>query len=432
MSLGTELAAAVASLTSDAAYLRAIVQGPASAANPASLVALPNGALIKSLARIAQEVTGGYLPLAGGTLTGALLFGNTVSLPGAGDLLRLYSDGAGKVNGLSTSSGQFDLRSVDTFAFYNGTTTPRLLLKLSHLEAAFKQRVEIVAAGVRALRVIGDDFVESQIVSARDSASDHAMINGYASRGTTAVPTALINGDRILTQGAAAYDGAVYQTVAQMVVQVDGTVSEGSVPTSILFATAPSGFASPLLTLSLRSNGAVRVPRIGTTGSASNAYIDAGDGNSILRSTSSIIYKDVLGDLPDAEADAVVDGARPKLYHSKSPHDDASRVFVGLIAEDEEANEPRLVTRGYQEHHYEMVEVEAAKDGKPARMERRLKADAVMVPDGLDYARYVCHLLSSTRRLRVRVAELEADRATKDAMIADLAVRVATLEAAAA
>ena len=36
MSLGTELAAAVASLTSDAAYLRAIVQGPASAANPAS------------------------------------------------------------------------------------------------------------------------------------------------------------------------------------------------------------------------------------------------------------------------------------------------------------------------------------------------------------------------------------------------------------
>lgn len=68
MSLGTELAAAVASATSDASYLRAIVQGPAAGA--ASLVALPNGALIKTLARIAQEVTGGFLPLAGGTLTG--------------------------------------------------------------------------------------------------------------------------------------------------------------------------------------------------------------------------------------------------------------------------------------------------------------------------------------------------------------------------
>lgn len=70
MSLGTDLAAAVALITTDSAYLRAIVQGPAGGAG--SIVALPNGAQIKTLARIAQEVTGGYLPLAGGTLTGAL------------------------------------------------------------------------------------------------------------------------------------------------------------------------------------------------------------------------------------------------------------------------------------------------------------------------------------------------------------------------
>lgn len=70
MSLGTDLAAAVALITTDASYLRAIVQGPA--AGTTSLVTLPNGAVIKTLARIAQEVSGGFLPLAGGTLTGSL------------------------------------------------------------------------------------------------------------------------------------------------------------------------------------------------------------------------------------------------------------------------------------------------------------------------------------------------------------------------
>lgn len=68
MSLGEDLSAGTAMLTVDAAFLRAIVQGPAAGAS--SIVVLPNGAQIKTLARIAQEVTGGYLPLAGGTLTG--------------------------------------------------------------------------------------------------------------------------------------------------------------------------------------------------------------------------------------------------------------------------------------------------------------------------------------------------------------------------
>lgn len=70
MSLGTDLAAAVALITTDSTLLRAIVQGPASGGT--SIVTLPTGAQIKTLARLAQEMTAGHLPLAGGTLTGAL------------------------------------------------------------------------------------------------------------------------------------------------------------------------------------------------------------------------------------------------------------------------------------------------------------------------------------------------------------------------
>lgn len=80
MSLGTDLAAAVAIITQDAALLRAIVQGPAGGGT--SIVTLPGGSQIKTLARIAQEVAGGHLPLAGGTLTGTLTMAGGASIRG--------------------------------------------------------------------------------------------------------------------------------------------------------------------------------------------------------------------------------------------------------------------------------------------------------------------------------------------------------------
>lgn len=70
MSLGTDLAAAVASISVDSALLRAIVQGPASGGT--SIVTLPNSAQVKTLARVASEAAGPHVLKAGDTMTGAL------------------------------------------------------------------------------------------------------------------------------------------------------------------------------------------------------------------------------------------------------------------------------------------------------------------------------------------------------------------------
>lgn len=282
--------------------------------------------------------------------------------------------------------------------------------------------LRVMAAGVGASVVIGNGFVETQIVSARDSPSDHGMLDFYSSRGTTSAPTALQNGDRSMTIGSAAFDGATYVTNAQIVAQINGTVGPGSVPTAMVLAVAPVGFAAPLGSLILRPEGSVEFSRITTTASASNAFIDSGNGNSLLRSTSSLAYKRDIEDLDSALADAVVDQARPVWYRSNSDHDRQDWSWIGLVAEELAEIQPRLVTYGYRDEHYEMVEVEPAEEGNSAHFERRVKSGAVKVPDGVAYDRLTVVLLDVLRRERAKVAALQE-------ALSELTVRVEALEA---
>ncbi len=167
---------------------------------------------------------------------------------------------------------------------------------------------------------------------------------------------------------------------------------------------------------------AIYAPNVGTTAAGANAVIDPGAGGSVLRSTSSSIYKRDVEDLESARADAVIEHARPVWYRSKAPNDPSDWSWYGLIAEELAEIEPRLVTFGYQDQHYEMVEVEPAVGDEPARSERRLKVDAEKVPDGVAYDRLTVMLLDVVRREKAKTAALEAT-------VADLLARVAALEA---
>ena len=160
-----------------------------------------------------------------------------------------------------------------------------------------------------------------------------------------------------------------------------------------------------------------------TTASAANAVLNSGSSpaNQLLRSTSSSVYKKDVEDLESARADAVVDQARPVWYRSKSGADREDWSWYGLIAEELAEIEPRLVTYGYQDQHYEMVEVAPATPQEPARMERRLKEDATMVPDGVAYERLTVMLLDVVRREKAKTAALEA-------ALAALTARVEALE----
>ena len=120
----------------------------------------------------------------------------------------------------------------------------------------------------------------------------------------------------------------------------------------------------------------------------------------------------------------MVTNARPVWYRSKAPADREDWGFYGLIAEEMAEVDPRLVTFGYQDHHYELVEVPDVRgephatllgiDGNPlvirietTRTERRLKPDAEKVPDGVAYDRLTVMLLDVVRRQGERIAALE-------------------------
>jgi hypothetical protein len=87
---------------------------------------------------------------------------------------------------------------------------------------------------------------------------------------------------------------------------------------------------------------AVEFPSVGTTASAPNAFLDASNGNNLLRSTSSVRYKTDIRPLDYAEARKVLK-LTPVSFRSISPADDPHRVFLGLTAEQVARYLPQFV-----------------------------------------------------------------------------------------
>lgn len=199
---------------------------------------------------------------------------------------------------------------------------------------------------------------------------------------------------------------------------VAGTECQGGA----VLQTRPVGGAGQALadTLGVGADGSVTFPRVGTTAAAANAYLDAGNGNRLLRSTSSARYKTGVEDMDAARADAFVQQARPVWYRSTAPADRPDWSWYGLIAEELAEIDPRLVFWAYPDDAYDEVVVEravemVADDGSvvvEAMQEtvRTLKPGAKLVPDGVQYDRLTVLLLSVVQRLEARVKALEDAR----------------------
>lgn len=131
----------------------------------------------------------------------------------------------------------------------------------------------------------------------------------------------------------------------------------------------------------LTVQGTVRPAGAATTASAANAFMNAGDGNALLRSTSSRRYKTDIEPLNSAYAHRIL-ALEPVWYRSTSQADKADWSWFGLIAEDVATIEPRLV-------HW-------MQDGEG------------MIPDGVQYDRLAVLLLKVVQQMR---AELDAIKA---------------------
>ena len=137
------------------------------------------------------------------------------------------------------------------------------------------------------------------------------------------------------------------------------------------------------------ASGDVQFPSIGTTASGANAFLDTGDSNSLLRSTSSARYKTGIEPLSIAEARAVL-GFTPVKFRSTGSVDDPHKIFWGLIAEQVDSVLPDIFTT--------FIDL----DGKK-------------VPDGLQYGHMIAPAIrilqdhdNNIQDLRRRVAALEA------------------------
>jgi hypothetical protein len=117
-------------------------------------------------------------------------------------------------------------------------------------------------------------------------------------------------------------------------------------------------------------------PVISTTASAANAFLDAANHNGLLRSTSSLRYKQNVEDMDTNLADAVLT-LRPVWYRSKAERDNPNWGWWGLIAEEVAEIDPRLVHWGYLPEDYE----------ETGTHQRVLKLGAELVPDAVQYDR---------------------------------------------
>jgi Chaperone of endosialidase len=180
-----------------------------------------------------------------------------------------------------------------------------------------------------------------------------------------------------------------------------GTTSTTSVPTKMYFVTCAVGSTGPSDGITLDNTGAVRFPRITTTASAANAFVNPADSFNLLQSTSSIRYKKDITAIPQSRIDALK-GLRLVEFTSSIPTDDGDVRHVGLIAEEVAAIDPHLVHWGYSPEDYEWPTGKGAMKTSP-----KLRHGAKRKPDGVQYERV---LLLQVAALQKRVADLEAER----------------------
>jgi hypothetical protein len=133
-----------------------------------------------------------------------------------------------------------------------------------------------------------------------------------------------------------------------------------------------------------------------TTGSAANVHVDS---NGILyRSTSSIRFKTSVETLDNQYADALL-SCRPVWYRSTAPGDTLHPDwgYWGFIAEEVAEIDPRLV-------FWKTHETEKDEDGNTVQVELEEP-----IAEGVQYDRFVPHLLNLIKRQGEAIAELQAE-----------------------
>lgn len=189
-------------------------------------------------------------------------------------------------------------------------------------------------------------------------------------------------------------------------------------------------YANGALRALIGHTGSLQLPTIATTASAANAFLDAGNLNNLLRSTSSLALKRNV-EPADIEYSRKLMALKPIWYRSKARADDPAHSFWGFAAEEVAAVDPRMVSWGYRDGDYDEEEIEL-RPGRPEIRDRQgrlvepaIAADtakrrvpkpgATKSPDGVAYERFVVHHHMILNDLAGRLERIEERLATPEA-----------------
>ena len=197
-------------------------------------------------------------------------------------------------------------------------------------------------------------------------------------------------------------DGSQFVESATIKAEVDGTPGANDMPGRLVFSTTADGASSPTERMRidnegnifwgplsggnypnyLVADGSIRSTKTynTTTASAANTFISS--NGTLARSTSSIKYKTNVETIEDQYADAIL-GCRPVWYQSTSEADNPEWGHWGFIAEEVVQIDPRLCFFKEEE-------------------------DGTLEPEGVQYDRFVPHLLNLIKRQQQAIETLEA------------------------
>jgi len=186
--------------------------------------------------------------------------------------------------------------------------------------------------------------------------------------------------------------GAEFASIAGA---ADGTCGSGDYPGRLTFSTTADGASSPTERMIIRQDGTTQIFAVytATTGAAANVNVDV--NGYLTRSTSSIKYKTSVETLEDQYADALLQ-CRPVWYRSLSEKDNPEWGWWGFIAEEVAEIDPRLV-------HWKTQEVTFDETGSAVTTDLETPE-----PEGVQYDRFVPHLLNLIKRQKEQIEAMEA------------------------
>ena len=228
-----------------------------------------------------------------------------------------------------------------------------------------------------------------------NSASPPHVVLQKSRNATIGSHTIVNSGDEVGAVSFEGSDGSAFIGAALISAYVDGTPGTNDMPGRLVFSTTADGASSPTERMRINGAGDFICPSIynGAVANAANVYV-ASNGQ-LYRSTSSIKYKTDVETLENSYADALL-GCRPVWYRSLNSGDNPEHGYYGFIAEEVAEIDPRLV-------HWKTTEITYDEKGSVVETPCDPK------PEGVQYDRFVPHLLNLIKRQGEAIAELQAE-----------------------